>query len=110
MIRWLATAISALILGATPALADPFNINISNSESSMLLLTVTDMNYPSPKLAYDGSINSGQQIAVNINGENGTNGHIQWSAKSSDRTKCGSGDISSLGSGSNVTVSTPSSC
>jgi hypothetical protein len=110
MIRRLATAVSVLILGATPALADPFNINISNGESSMVLLTVTDMNFPTPQAAYSGSINSGQMIAVNINGENGTNGHIRWSATSTDRTKCGSGDITSLGSGSNITVNTPSSC
>lgn len=110
MIRWLATALSTLVIGAAPALADPFNINISNGESSMLLLTVTDMNFPSPQVAYSGSINSGQMIAVNINGENGNNGHVRWSATSSDRTKCGSGDVTSLGSGSNLTVNTPSSC
>lgn len=99
-----------LVLGVTPALADPFNINVSSDESSMLLLTITDMNFPSPQTAFSGSINSGQMISVYINGENGTNGHIQWSASSSDRTKCGSGDVTGLGSGSNVTVSTPSSC
>jgi hypothetical protein len=110
MIRWSATALSAFILGAAPALADPFNINISNGESSILLLTVTDMNYPSPTVAYSGSINSGQMMSVNINGESGHNGHIKWSATSSDRSKCGSGDVSSLSSGSNLTVNTPSSC
>jgi len=110
MIRRLAMALSALALAATPALADPFNINITNGESSMLLLTVNDMNFPSPKVAYSGSINSGQTISVDINGENGSNGHIQWKASSADRTKCGSGDVSSLGSGSNLTVNTPSSC
>jgi hypothetical protein len=110
MITRLATALSALILSVTPALADPFNINITNGESGMLLLTVNDMNFPSPKVAYSGSINSGQMISVYINGENGSNGHIQWSASSSDRTKCGTGDVSSLGSGSNLTVRTPSSC
>ncbi|HEY1795260.1 MAG TPA: hypothetical protein VGG57_03990 [Stellaceae bacterium] len=110
MIKRLATALSALILGVTPALADPFNINISNGESAMLLLTVNDMNYPSPKVAYSGSINSGQMISVYINGENGSGGHIQWSATSADRTKCGSGDVGSLGSGNNLTVNTPSSC
>lgn len=110
MIRRSAMALSALILGATPALADPFNINISNGESSMVLLTVTDLNFPSPKEAYSGSINSGQMISVYINGENGNNGHIKWSATSSDRSKCGSGDVSSLSTGSNLTVNTPSSC
>lgn len=110
MIRQFATALSMLIVTMSPALADPFNINITNGESSMLLLTVNDMNFPSPKVAYSGSINSGQMISVYINGENGSNGHIQWSATSTDRTKCGSGDVSSLGSGSNLTVSTPSSC
>jgi hypothetical protein len=49
-------------------------------------------------------------IAVYINGENGANGHIQWSATSADRSKCGSGDLTGLGSGSNVAVDTPSSC
>ena len=52
MIRRSAMALSALILGATPALADPFNINVSSSETSMLLLTVTDMNSPDPKVAF----------------------------------------------------------
>jgi hypothetical protein len=110
MIRPLATALSALVLCAGPALADPFNINITNGESAMLLLTVNDMNFPSPKVAYSGSINSGQMISVYINGENGSNGHIQWTASSADRTKCGSGDLTGLGSGSNMTVTTPSSC
>lgn len=110
MVRRSAMALAALILAAPPALADPFNINVSSGESSMLLLTVTDMNFPSPKVAFSGSINSGQMISVSINGENGNNGHITWSATSSDRSKCGSGDVPGLSSGSNVTVSTPSSC
>ena len=110
MITRLMAMFSAFLLTLSPVFADPFNINISNGESGMLLLTVTDMNYPSPQSAFNGSINSGQQIAVYINGENGNNGHIQWQATTPDRQKCGSGDVPGLSSGSNVTVGTTSSC
>ena len=77
---------------------------------TMLLLTVTDMNYPSPKEAYNGSINSGQMLPVYVNGEGGRNGHIKWQATTPDRQKCGSGDVKDLSSGSNLTVNTPRSC
>jgi hypothetical protein len=112
MIRRLMTTFSAFLLTLSPVFADQFNINITNDESGMLLLNVTDMNYPSPRtgVPFSGSINSGQQISVYINGENGNNGHIQWQAWTSDRQKCGSGDVSGLSSGSNLTVGTPSSC
>jgi hypothetical protein len=110
MIGRLAAAFLLLVLGLSPAFADPFNINVSSNESAMLLVTITDMNLPSPKEVFSGSISSGQQIPVMINGDNGHDGHIQWKATTADRQKCGSGDLSSLGSGSNVTVSTPSSC
>ena len=110
MITRLMAMFSAFLLTLSPVFADPFNINITNDESGMLLLTVTDMNYPSPQLAFSGSINSGQQIPVYINGENGKDGHIQWQATTADRQKCGSGDVPGLSSGSNVTVGTPSSC
>jgi hypothetical protein len=105
-----AAALSLLVLALAPAFADPFNINVSSDESSMVLLTITDMNYPDPKSAFSGSINSGQLISVYINGDNGNNGHIQWKATTADRQKCGSGDVNGLSSGSNVTVGTPSSC
>jgi hypothetical protein len=110
MITRLMAMFSAFLLTLSPVFADPFNINISNGESGMLLLTVTDMNYPTPQSAFNGSINSGQQIAVYINGENGNNGHIQWQATTPDRQKCGSGDVPGLSSGNNLTVNTPSSC
>jgi hypothetical protein len=110
MITRLMAMFSGFLLTLSPVFADPFNINITNDESGMLLLTVTDMNYPSPQPAFTGSINSGQQIPVYINGENGNNGHIQWQATTPDRQKCGSGDVGALSSGSNVTVTTPSSC
>ena len=110
MITRLMAMFSAFLLTLSPVFADPFNINITNEESGMLLLTVTDMNFPSPQSAFNGSINSGQQISVHINGANGNNGHIQWQATTPDRQKCGSGDVTGLSSGSNVTVRTPSSC
>ena len=112
MITRLMAMFSAFLLTLSPVFADPFNINISNGESGMLLLTVTDMNYPSPQPggAFNGSINSGEQKSVYINGENGNNGHIQWQATTSDRQKCGSGDVTGLSSGNNLTVRTPSDC
>ncbi len=110
MITRLMAMSSAFLLTMSPVFADPFNINITNDESGMLLLTVTDMNFPTPQSAFSGSINSGQQISVPINGENGNNGHIRWQATTPDRQKCGSGDVGGLSSGSNLTVSTPSSC
>ena len=51
-----------------------------------------------------GNIDGGRQIPVNINGDNGSNGHITWKATNLDRSKCGSGDVSSLGSGATVTI------
>jgi hypothetical protein len=80
MITRLMAMFSAFLLTLSPVFADPFNINISNGESGMLLLTVTNINYPVPQYAFNGSINSGQQIPVYINGENGNNSHIQWQA------------------------------
>jgi hypothetical protein len=109
IIRFVAK-VSAFLLTVSPVFADPFNINITNDESGMLLLTVTDMNFPTPQSAFSGSINSGQQISVMINGENGNNGHVQWRATTPDRQKCGSDDVGGLGSGSNITVKTPSDC
>jgi len=112
MITRLIAMFSAFLLTLSPVFADQFNINISNGESGMLLLNVTDMNYPTPQtgVPFSGSINSGQQISVNINGENGNNGHIQWQAWTSDRQKCGSGDVTGLSSGNKLTVRTPSDC
>ena len=108
--RLMAT-LTAFVLMLSPAAADTFNINISNGEvGTMLLLTVTDMNYPSPKEAYNASINSGQMLSVYINGDGGHGGHIQWKATTPDRKKCGSGDVKDLSSGSNLTVNTPSAC
>lgn len=110
MITRLMALSSAFLLTLSPVFADPFNINISNGESGMLLLTVTDMNYPTPQSAFSGSINSGEEKSVYINGENGNNGHIQWQATTADRQKCGSGDVTGLSSGNNLTVKTPSDC
>jgi hypothetical protein len=112
MITRLMAMSSAFLLTMSPVFADPFNINITNDESGMLLLTVTDMNFPTPQtgVPFSGSINSGQQISVNINGENGNKGHIQWHATTPDRQKCGSGDVSGLSSGNSLTVGTPSDC
>jgi len=109
MIKPLATALAAFLLGATPALADVFNINLVNDESFTVIVTVTDMNVASPQ-AVSGNIDGGRQISFNINGDSGSNGHITWKATNLDRSKCGSGDVSSLGSGSTVTIRTPSSC
>jgi hypothetical protein len=106
------TVLAAFVLSFSPAAADTFNINVSNGESTMLLLTVTDMSSVNPKEggAFDGSINNGQMLSVHINGDSGGNGHIQWKATTPDRQKCGSGDVKDLSSGSNITVNTPSSC
>lgn len=107
----LTAAVAAFLFTVFPALADDtFNVNISNGEMAMLLLTVTDMNYPTPKTVYNGSINDGQEISVYINGQSGGNGHITWTAQTADRQKCGNGEETSLSSGNNVKVSTPSSC
>lgn len=105
----LITALSVMLL-ASPAMADMFNINIDNGESEMLLLTVTDMNLGSPERIYNGNISPGQMLSIRINGDNGGgNGHIQWTAHTADRSKCGTGDVSKLSAGSNVTVKARSS-
>lgn len=106
----LMAALAVLAFTFSPALADTFNINLSSGETDTLLVTVTDMNYPTPKVVYDNNLTSGQLVPVDINGDNGNNGHITWRASTSDRTKCGSGDVSGLSSGNNVTINTPSSC
>ena len=109
MIKPLATALAALILSAPPALADVFNINLVNDESFTVILTVTDLNVASPQ-PVSVNLDGGRQVPFNINGDSGSNGRITWKATNLDRTKCGSGDASSLGSGTTVTIRTPSSC
>jgi hypothetical protein len=99
------------LFSMSPALADQFNVNLSTDVGSpSLLLSVTDMNIPNPQAgnAYNGEIDPGHQLSVAINGASG-NGHIQWSATTTDRTLCGSGDVSSLSAGNNVTVSATNS-
>jgi hypothetical protein len=112
MIARFTAAVSLLVLTLSPAFADPFNINVSSGETTLLLVSITDMNMPNPKdgNAFSGNISPGQQISVIIGGNNGGDGHIQWTATTVDRQKCGSGDLTGLGTGNNVTVSTPSSC
>lgn len=106
--RWIA-ALSVAFFTLTPAFADTFNINVDDGESVMLLLKIKDMNYATPQEVFNGNINPGQMISVHINGDNGNNGHIQWTAYTADRQKCGTGDVSRLSSGANVTVKASSS-
>ena len=108
MARFIAAWSLAFIM-FTPAFADTFNINVDNGETVMLLLKIKDMNYPSPQEVFNGSINPGQMLSVHINGENGNNGHIEWTAYTADRQKCGTGDVNRLSSGANVTVKASSS-
>ena len=110
MIMRTTAAAAALVFMLSPARADTFNINVNNGEMEMLLLTITDMNYPDPKEVFSGNLTSGQMRSVYINGENGRNGHIKWKASTADRKKCGSDDVTGLGSGSNITIRTKSAC
>lgn len=105
----LMAALSLACFTVTPAFADTFNINVDNGETVMLLLKIMDMNFATPQEVFNGSINTGQMLSVHINGENGTSGHITWTAFTADRQKCGTGDVTRLGSGANVTVKARSS-
>ena len=49
MITRLMAMFSVFLLTLSPVFADQFNINIISGESGTLLLTVTDMNTPSPQ-------------------------------------------------------------
>ena len=108
MTRFMA-AWSLAFLTCAPAFADTFNINVDNGETVMLLVSIKDMNYPSPTEIWSRSISPGQMFSVQITGENGHNGHIQWTAYTADRQKCGTGDKDGLSTGANVTVKASSS-
>jgi hypothetical protein len=106
----LVTTLSMTLASLSPALADQFNINLSNGESGMVFVKVYDENTGNENKVYDDTMTSGRQVSVYITGDSGQNGHIKWEAMSSDRQKCGSDELNGLSSGNNVTVSTPSPC
>ena len=112
MITRLMTMFPAFFLTLSPVFADgQFNVNIVNEESVTLLVSVTDMNSPSPVRGgvFNGALESGKQRSEQISGASG-DGHVEWSASTSDRQKCGSGEYTHLDAGGEVKISTPSSC
>lgn len=93
----------------SPALADQFNINVSNGDSHMLFVVIYDLNTRSSDKALDATLNPGQQVPVYITGNAGSDGRIRWEAQTTDRQSCGSSELSNLGSGSNISVTAGSS-
>ena len=110
MILRLVTTLSVMLASLSPALADQFNINLSNGEMGMVFVKVYDENTGNENKVFDDTMASGRQVSVDITGDSGHGGHIKWEAMSSDRQKCGSDELNGLSSGNNVTVSTPSPC
>ena len=106
----LMTSLSVMLASLSPALADQFNINLSNGETGMVFVQVYDMNTGGQNKVFDDTLTSGRQVSVYITGDSGRDGHIRWEATSSDRQKCGRDELNGLSSGNNIMVRTPSPC
>jgi hypothetical protein len=106
----LVAGLAILLVSISPAAAfDTLNINLGNGETSALLVEVFDENTPSGTKVYSDILNAGGHASVIITAASGK-GHVKWTAQTTDKQKCGSGDLTDLDSGADVTVSAPSGC
>lgn len=103
-------SLAIFLASLSPAAAfDTLNINLDNGGSSALLVEVFDENTPSETKVYSDTLNAGSHASVIITAANGK-GHVKWTAQTADKQKCGSGDVTDLDSGTDVTVSAPNGC
>lgn len=104
------TFVGTLLVGLSPP-AWAFNINLYNNETlTPLLVQVWDENTPDEKRVFNGSLDSGAgPVPVELTSVDGK-GHVKWDAKSADRTKCGSGEVTDLDTGADVKLTTPDGC
>jgi hypothetical protein len=106
----LISSLAALLLSVSPAAAfDTLNINLGNGDTSPLLVEVFDENTPSENKVYSDTLNAGAHASLVVTAADGK-GHVKWTAQTSDKQKCGSGDVTGLDSGADLTVSAASSC
>jgi hypothetical protein len=104
----LISILATLLVGLSPAAA--FNINLYNGDSAALLVQVWDENTPNEKQVYSGTMDPGAgPVPVETMPANGR-GYIKWEAKTTDRQKCGSGDVKDMDNGAGVTLTAPQGC
>jgi hypothetical protein len=108
MILRMMIVVSTLLISLSAALVEA-NITVSNGESAQLFIVVYDMNTRERNRILDTTMSSGQSIPLYITGERGYDGHIRG-AQAADRESCGTGDLSNLTSGTDVTVKAPLEC
>src|SRR3954454_17054767 len=106
MILRMMIVVSTLLISLSAALAEA-NITVSNGESAQLFIVVYDMNTRERNRILDTTMSSGQSIPLYITGERGYDGHIRGEAQTADRESCGTGGLSNLISGTDVTVKAP---
>jgi hypothetical protein len=102
--------LAVLLASLSPAAAfDTLNVNLGNGETSALLVDVWDENTPNQSKVYSDILNAGGHASVIVTAADGK-GHVKWTAQTTDKQKCGSGDVTGLDSGTDVTVSAPNGC
>lgn len=102
--------LAVLLAGLSPAAAfDTLNINVRDGDSTPLLVEIFDENTPTENKVYSNTLNVGSPVSVVITAAEGK-GHVKWTAQTGDKQKCGSGDVTGLDSGTEVTVSAPNGC
>jgi hypothetical protein len=106
----LISSLVALLLGMSPvAAANMLNINLDNGSDVPLLVEVFDENTPTEIKVYSDTLNPNDHPSVVITAADGK-GHVKWTAQTTDRQTCGSGDQSDLDTGDDLTVSASGSC
>ena len=106
--------LSILLIGLSPTVAeatDKGNITLQNDQvfpSAALLVVVYDMNTPEQMKVFSSSIDPGQPVSVDVKFAE-EKAHVRWEAQSSDRQRCGSGDVT-LGLGGTVSLRSPAQC
>jgi hypothetical protein len=106
----LTAALAAAMLAATAAFADGLNVNIVNGTNQMVLVTVTDVNTSPMEKVFNGQLLPAIGQSVSINPDSSGNGHLLWTATTSDQSMCGNGEENDLSAGTVITVTVNSPC
>ena len=111
--RFLLALAFSMLASATVFGGSGLTVTINNNSDDTLLVSVVDLNASPPQRVLSSVvINGSSSVSVSIAADNRGQGHVSWTARTSDAymRRCGRDEAANLNDGDTVSVDADTEC
>jgi len=111
--RFLLALVFCMLASASVFGGSGLNVTINNDTDDTLLVSVVDLNASPPQRVLSSEvINGNASVSVPVAADEGGQGHVSWTARTSDADmrRCGRDEAANLNDGDTVSVHADTEC